>query len=189
MPQLSLSPIGNHLLVLGVALALLGLLVLAPVGMQMTPRRRAVLVALRLLVFLVVIAAMLRPTLIYTETKQQQATLVLLVDRSRSMQVADSFGNKTRWQALKSTLDDARPALADLAEDLEVKIYAFDADPHEIAFSKEKPEIELGEKPEGEQTALGWVLEELLRSETGKHLAGAKLLSDGAVRTGVEGIA
>jgi hypothetical protein len=182
MPQLSFSPVGNQWLVLCMALALLGLLVWGPLGSNTTPRRRAALVGLRLVVFLLVILAMLRPTLVYTETQQQQATLVLLVDQSRSMQVADSFGNKTRWETLRTALTDATPALKDLAKDLEVKIYAFDADAHEVKFTADTEAITLPDKPEGEQTAIGWVLEEVLRRETGKRLAGVILLSDGAVR-------
>jgi hypothetical protein len=182
MPSLSLNPVGNHWLVLCLALGLLGLLVWGPLGSNTSGRRRAVLVGLRLLVFLLVIVAMLRPTLVYTETQRQAATLLVLVDQSRSMQVADSFGNKTRWEALRTVIDEATPALAELAEDLEVKVYAFDADAHEVEFTAETKQIDLPEKPEGEQTALGWVLEEILRRETGKRLAGVIVLSDGAVR-------
>ena len=70
---------------------------------------------------------MLRPTIVYTTTHRQAATLVLLADRSRSMQVADAFGNKTRWQELTTILGDAVPMLADLAEEeIEVKLYILD---------------------------------------------------------------
>ena len=48
----------------------------------------------------------------HTKTKQQSATLVLLVDRSRSMTVADAVGGKTRWELLRTAVDDARPTLA-----------------------------------------------------------------------------
>ena len=49
--------------------------------------------------------------LVHTKTKRQSATLVLLVDRSRSMMVADAVGGKTRWQLLQSAVDEALPAL------------------------------------------------------------------------------
>ena len=71
---------------------------------------------------------MLRPTLIYTQTKKQAATLVVLADQSRSMSVPDAVGNKTRWQALRDALEDAAPALAKLQRDFELKAYTFDAD-------------------------------------------------------------
>ena len=71
MPSLSFNPVGNHWLVLVLALGLLGLLVWGPLGSNTTGRRRAALVGLRLVVFLLVILSMLRPTLVYTETEQQ----------------------------------------------------------------------------------------------------------------------
>lgn len=180
MPELSLSPVGSHWFVVLCALGLLALLVLGPLGSQTSIQRRGVLVALRLVVFLLVILAMLRPTLIYTDVKQQQATLIVLVDRSRSMLVADAFGNKTRWQALESALKDATPALADLAKHLEVKLYAFDADARELDFDGQT--LDLGPAPDGQQSAIGWAMEDVLRRETGKRLAGVILLSDGALR-------
>ena len=48
---------------------------------------------------------MLRPELVYTKRTPQRASLVLLVDDSRSMQVADSLGDAPRWDAVKSLLD------------------------------------------------------------------------------------
>ncbi len=180
MPELSFTPIGGSWLVGLCALGLLAVLVLGPLGSRTTPRRKIALVGLRLVVFLLVILAMLRPTLVYTDTKQQQATLVVLVDRSRSMLVADAFGNQTRWQALETALRDATPALAELAEDLEVKLYTFDADAREVDFDADK--LDLGPAPDGQQSAIGWAMEDVLRRETGKRLAGVILLSDGAVR-------
>ena len=55
----------------------------------------AALVGLRLVVVLLTLLAMLRPTLVYTKVEPQQASLVLLVDGSRSMQVADSLGDQS----------------------------------------------------------------------------------------------
>ena len=39
--------------------------------------------------------AMLRPALVYTKTKPQSATLVVLADRSRSMMISDAVGGKS----------------------------------------------------------------------------------------------
>ena len=123
---------------------------------------------------------MLRPTLIYTQTKKQAATLVVLADQSRSMSVPDAVGNKTRWEALRDALGDAAPALARLQRDFELKAYTFDAELHEAAAEGGK--IQLPEKPEGQQTAIGAALEDVLRREAGKRLLGVVLLSDGAQR-------
>ena len=138
------------------------------------------LALLRVVVIVAVVLAMLRPTLIYTQTKKQAATLVVLADQSRSMSVPDAVGNKTRWEALRDSLADAAPALARLQRDFELKAYTFDAELHEAAAESGK--IQLPEKPEGEQTAIGSALEDVLRREAGKRLLGVVLLSDGAQR-------
>ena len=182
MFQISLYPVfDSYLLVAVVAAALLGLMLLGPSREKLGRRRRQVmLVLLRAAVIALVALAMLRPTLIYTQTKKQAATLVVMADRSRSMSVHDAVGDKTRWDALRDALADAAPSLKKLQRDFEVKAYTFDADAHEAKV--ESGEIELPEKPEGTQTAIGASLEDVLRREAGKRLLGVLLLSDGAQR-------
>ena len=60
---------------------------------------------------------MLRPEFVYTKVTPQRGSLVLLVDDSRSMQVTDSLGDKSRWEAVKSLLDAAAADLAKLGSD------------------------------------------------------------------------
>ena len=116
MFRLSLYPVfDSYLLVAVVALVLAGLMWFGPSREKTGRRHRVMLVVLRAAVIALVLLAMLRPTLIYTQTKKQAATLVVLVDQSRSMSVPDAVGNKTRWEALRGALADAAPALAKLA--------------------------------------------------------------------------
>jgi len=180
MLRLSFYPIGDsYLLVVTAAIVLLVLLSVGPVRGGLG-RRRVVLVGIRLAVIALVILAMLRPTLVYTEIRKQPATLVVLIDKSRSMSVPDAIGGMTRWEALRRALDDGQDALAAIAEDFEVKVYAFgaEADPVDLVDG----EIRLEEIPGGKQTAIGAVLEDVLRREAGKRLLGVILLSDGAQR-------
>ena len=116
MFRLSLYPIADsYPLVIAVAVALVLLLFMFRAGKdRLTRKQRAGLVAIRLAVIALVILAMLRPTLIYTQTKKQAATLVVLADQSRSMSVPDAVGDKTRWEILRKALADAAPALAKL---------------------------------------------------------------------------
>ncbi len=127
-----------------------------------------------------VVLAMLRPTVIYTRTTKQAATLVVLADQSRSMTVPDAVGDKPRWQALGEALDQAAPAMAKLQRDFELKAYGFDSQLHEL--QAEDGRIALPEQPKGRQTAIGEALEDVLRQEAGKRLLGVVLLSDGAQR-------
>lgn len=178
--RISFLPVGGYFLVAVLAALLLALFVVAPLRARVSGRRRQVLLGLRLLVVMLVILALLRPTLVYTTTRQQHSTLVLLVDQSRSMQVADSFGNQTRWDTLRMILDESRSALANLSDELEVKAYGFDAETQPLEF--DGSQIELAEQPDGSQSAIGGVLSDVLKREAGKRLAGVVLLTDGAQR-------
>jgi hypothetical protein len=181
MFRLSLYPVfDSYLLVVVVALALMGLMWFGPSRTKLGPMRRMMLALLRAIVVVLVVLAMLRPTLIYTQTKKQAATLVVLADQSRSMTVPDAVGNKTRWEALRQAIGDAGPALAALQRDFELKAYTFDAGLHEA--KAEDGRIELPETPDGRQTAIGAALEDTLGREAGKRLLGVVLLSDGAQR-------
>ena len=61
-----------------------------------------------------------------------------------------------------------------------MKAYTFDADLYEVGA--EGGNIQLPDKPEGQQTAIGAALKDVLDREAGKRLLGVVLLSDGAQR-------
>jgi hypothetical protein len=170
----------SYLLVAVVALVLAGLMLFGPSREKTRRGQRAAIALLRAVVIALVLLAMLQPTLVYTHTEKQAATLVVLVDQSRSMTVADAVGGKTRWDALRFALTDAAPALAKLQKDFTLKAYTFDGDVHEVRA--ERGDVKLPDKPEGRQTAIGAALDEVLRREAGKRLLGVVLLSDGAQR-------
>lgn len=182
MVRLSFYPVGgdSYLLVAAAAAVLLALLMVGPARGRATRRRRLVLAGLRLAVIVLVIVALLRPTLVYTRTTKQSATLVILADQSRSMSVPDEVNGQSRWEAMRRTLRDAQGALQVLGEDVEIKGYSFDATTRPVEVSG--GEVRLGEKPDGQQTAIGSALEDVLRQEAGKRLLGVVLLSDGAQR-------
>ena len=182
--RLTFAPVGapgfGPWLVAAVGVVLLALLWFGPRGRKLSPGRRRTLVVLRVLVILLVLMAMLRPTLVRTKITKQSASLVVLVDRSRSMQVTDGVGKKSRWEALKAAIADALPALSDLLKDLEIKVYEFDSKPERVELSPDK--LALVAEPQGEQSAIGVALDEAIKAEAGKRLAGVILLSDGAQR-------
>ncbi|MCE9548616.1 MAG: hypothetical protein K8T25_24330 [Planctomycetia bacterium] len=145
--------------------------------------RRVALAGLRLGVIVLLIMAMLRPARMTIESRPQPATLLVLLDRSRSMTVKDAFGGHTRWEAMKKAFDDAGPALAKLTgnKSYEVKPYAFDADAVAIEFDGKR--IVLGSAPNGDQTAIGMAMQDVVRREGTKRLLGLILASDGAMNT------
>lgn len=175
------NPVGGYGFAAAVAVALILLLTLLGLPRhRLTPRRRWTLVGLRLGVIVLAMFAMLRPSLVYTKSKPQSATLVMLADRSRSMMIADAVGGRSRFEMLRATVGDALPTLEQLAEDFEIRLYAFDSELH--ALRLDELGLDLGNTPDGEQTAIGAALEDVLRREAGKRLAGVILLSDGAQR-------
>ena len=175
-------PVGddNYLVVALAAIALVVLLGLGPARSRTTPRRRRVLVAIRAAIIVMVLLAMLRPTLVLMESRKQSASIVLLLDKTRSMTVRDEGNGTSRWEALRATVENARGALAAIGKDVEVKAYTFDEEIHPVTVAGGR--IDLGDVPNGKQTAIGHALEEVLREESGKRLLGVVLLSDGAQR-------
>ena len=78
MTRLSFYPVGDsYLVVLVAALVLLGLLLVGPTRKGLSRSQRSVLSALRVGVIVLVVLAMLRPTLVLTEIRKQSATLAV----------------------------------------------------------------------------------------------------------------
>jgi hypothetical protein len=179
--------VGSYSLVAAVLAVLVLFLFLVPVARgRLSTGRRAVLLALRLALIALFAFALLRPSLVQSTTKKQPATLAIMADRSRSMMVADAFGNQTRWAQLNQVLDSGLPQLAKLAEqnEIDVRLFTFDEslEPVDWDVRKTDSQVPLPKNAEGEQTALGAALEDVLRRESGKRLLGVVLLSDGAQR-------
>ncbi len=125
----------SYWLVAAIAAALLAIIVLVGPGRsRISLRRRLTLALIRCGIIALVVLGMLRPTLVYLETHKENATLVLLIDQSRSMQVRDALNNKSRWESLREKLDECVPELRKLDRatggDFEVKVYTFDAETH-----------------------------------------------------------
>src|SRR5262249_13355653 len=105
MLRLVFSPVGGYLLVALAAAVLLGLLALGPGQSRVSRGRRRGLIAMRLAIILLIVLAMLRPTLVWTMISRKPATLLILADQSRSMQVADAAADKTRWDSLRASME------------------------------------------------------------------------------------
>ena len=80
----------------------------------------------------------------------------------------------------KEALENCARELRKLSDAIEVKPYAFDSLAHPVEIKD--GEIKLGEEPDGQQTAIGSVLEDVLREQEGKRILGLIMLSDWAQR-------
>ncbi|MGC4007153.1 MAG: hypothetical protein QM811_30105 [Pirellulales bacterium] len=135
------------------------------------------LFGLRLVVFLLLIAVMLRPTLVTVETKSKTASIELLIDWTRSMNQEDELNGKSRWAALTADLRDAAPLLKELGEKYQLEYTIFDEQSTTVGATLDKLP---SKAPAGKLTAIGGALEDLLRRSANKHLAAVLLFSDGA---------
>jgi hypothetical protein len=127
MTQWNCNPILNsYPLVALMTLGLIALLSVGPNYKQLPRIRRAVLTGLRLAVILLLLIAMLRPTLVSTSRQAQSGVLVILFDQSRSMQLPGATGSDTRWQSQQAALKSIEVDLRELSDRLQVKLYAYD---------------------------------------------------------------
>lgn len=177
MPQLLVEPVWSWPLVLLASAALIGVVLLTyPQRVAHLPAFwRRMLIGLRLFTALVLVFALLRPALRYSDIDKQAAQVIVLTDVSRSMSTADMPGGLTRRAALLKSLADSAPLLKQLGEKVELRFFDFAED---LA-----PVDTPGDKTEGRLTSIGKALDELRSEDTGKRLAGILLFSDGAERT------
>ncbi len=111
-----------------------------------------------------------------TETAEPDWVLVLL-DRSRSMQVADAGDGLTRDQQLRNALEDARPALDTLAEGRELRWFGAGEGAYELATDESG--FPILDDPDARRTRLGRAVGDALQRAAARPLAGMLLLSDG----------
>jgi hypothetical protein len=208
--ELRFQPVADWPVVILFAAVLIGLLWVRPRHVRLGVGKWIALIGLRLVVVLLALFAMLRPTLVYTKQEPVKASLVMLLDGSRSMQVADSLGDKPRWDAMRMLLDAAADDLAKLDEKWEISAYVIGGgtigatNEEENADSKTNAEpspnpslqgrgvtakvevrdgkVQLAPTAEGEQSAIGAAMAESLDREEGGRVLAMLLMSDGAQR-------
>jgi len=158
-----------------VALLLIGLTVWTYIGVPRAGvRRTSIMVALRLGALLLVIFAVVRPSLASREDLKVPSTLILLVDASRSMNIADEIDNQTRWDAQRRTLARCEPILQRLQEQQNIKVHIY-------RFAEKLEDLDPRGSADGMRSDFGTALHEVYRQRSGeRHLRGLLLLSDGA---------
>lgn len=165
------------------AFAILAPLVLAAVAWYFTPRGRWGVIGLRAAMLLLLILVLLRPTLRTWEIQETVGTVLILADASRSMMVKDAGAADaeiSRYDEMRRALDASAAELKTLSEKMTVRAWYFDAELAETPPVAGK--IALPETPRGDQSAIGWALENSLARVTGERVMAVVLLSDGAQR-------
>lgn len=155
---------------LGVAFALF---TYSRVRRQARGRDRAILIGLRLAAFAVVLFCLARPALILKAAVPQQNFLGVLVDDSRSMQIADQDG-KARGEYIKNNFSAAdNPMWAELTKRFAVRQFKFASGAERITNSA-------GLTLDGTSSRLGDALDRARDELSGLPLSGLLVISDGA---------
>jgi len=141
---------------------------------QLPRGRRAALLTLRLASWLLIWMLACRPVVQWPQQSSERGQLLLLTDRSRSLEVADGPGGSSRREWQLRLLEEARADLDQLREQVDFTAWEFDAETTEVSWPQGGPV--------GPQSALGVALEQVLRRPSDRGLTRVLLLSDGAQR-------
>ncbi len=162
-----------------VVLVLIGLVLGVPAVLsywrvrgRSTPRDRRVLAVLRIAVLVVLVLCLFRPMLLLATAVPQRNFVGVLVDDSRSMQIADRDG-KPRSDFVRSELSGAAPLLKALRSRFQVRMFRFGG-------SAERVDSVGGLTYDARQTHLGDAIETARRDLEAVPLSGLVVLTDGA---------
>jgi len=140
----------------------------------------AAMIVLRVVLILLALVVLFRPSLGYELGTRERPGLLLAVDRSRSMSISDAPGLPSRFDRARSALLGFGGALDSLEKDFKVRLFAFDSAAHPL----EEPGLLRDERAEGEASALAPSLEMAAADFSGERVAGLIVLTDGADNSG-----
>ncbi|MBD3673783.1 MAG: hypothetical protein HUJ26_09695 [Planctomycetaceae bacterium] len=141
---------------------------------RLSPLRGKMLLGLRVVALLILLFLFLRPSFEFTSSETEGMVLMIVGDSSRSMETPDGPGSISRRQALLNTLAENDETLKELSEKVTIQRFDFD----ETLNPREQLEL----LADGEQTAVGASLEELLQQATRERVVGVLMMTDGAQR-------
>jgi uncharacterized membrane protein len=145
-------------------------------GSTRVARRKLVLAVLRTATLTLLLFCLFRPVLVIKAAVSQQNFLAVLVDDSRSMQIADWDGARRAEFVKQEFVDKGGPVLQALADRFVIRTFRFSS-----AANRLKSPVDLTFN--GSQTKLGTALDEARQELAGLPLAGVVLVSDGADTT------
>ena len=137
------------------------------------PRDRVILAGIRLSILAILLVCMFRPLLVVKAAVAQQNFIAVLLDDSRSMQIADVDG-QPRSSYVKHEFGAAdRGLLKALSERFTVRTFRFSSAP---ARTTQESDLTFG----GSQSRLGAALSGVRQELAGLPVAGLVMVSDGA---------
>ncbi len=146
------------------------------VGAHGRTRDRVVLTALRMAALALVVFCLFRPTLVVKAAIPQQNVVAVVMDDSRSMQIAD-WNNKPRAEFLRQELaGTTSPLLKSLSDRFLVRTFRFSSASARVNSVKD---LTFG----GSQTKIAAALDGVREELAGLPVAGIVLVTDGADTT------
>ncbi|HMN96116.1 MAG TPA: hypothetical protein PKC43_01210 [Phycisphaerales bacterium] len=144
---------------------------------------RAVLGAVRGALLLLLVILLCGPLLVEPREQVERDWVIMLVDRSASLEVADApsparRARISRDEQLRAALESARPMLDRLESERVVLWLGFDGSSFDLRREADDASPLLGEAS-GWRTRIGTALEQALQRGAGRPLAGIVLISDG----------
>ena len=144
------------------------------VGVNGRTRDRVVLTVLRMAALALVVFCLFRPTLVVKAAIPQQNVVAVLLDDSRSMQIADWTDNQPRAEFLRQQFAaDSSPLLKALSDRFLVRVFRFSSTAGRVNSVKD---LTFG----GSQTKIGAALDGVRDELAGLPVAGVVLVTDGA---------
>jgi uncharacterized membrane protein len=142
-------------------------------------RHRAALMAIRLATLLLVLFCLFRPVLVVKAAVPQQNFLGVLIDDSRSMQIADVDGQARSAFVQQRLMGPEAPMLKALSNRFVLRTFRFSSMAQRLTAPSE---LTFG----GAQTKIGAALDGARQELAGLPLAGLVVVSDGADTTDAE---
>jgi len=136
-------------------------------------RDRVILTSLRIAALALVLFCLFRPTLIVRAAADQQNVVAVLIDDSRSMQIADHAGKPRAAFVREQFGEEGSPLLKSLAGRFMVRTFRFSSTTGRVG---QVNDLQFG----GSQTRLGAALAGVREELAGLPVAGVVLVSDGA---------
>ncbi len=193
------------LLLLFAALALAVHFFYSKEAARLAPWYRWLLVGLRVLTYVLLVLILLQPRLALDRMVEPRGTLALLVDTSRSMEIADKGAGADYLKAAAAAMGANAPAagkvparyeiaaamlnkngldlLARLGEKYALRLFCFDRAAGEVAIPAAGAPLSLP-PPLGDATQLGGALTQVRQALRGLPVTGVVVLSDGGSNRG-----
>ncbi len=138
-------------------------------------KKRAVIVSLHLLSFLLIIFILFNPGFRVEHYKEEKRNLAILVDNSWSMNLPGDIDGNVRAEKVKNYLEQNEDFLSQIEKNFYVEYFLFDQELKPISLDSI-----LKNKPDGTTTKIGKVLEELRDKGKKGELDVAIIITDGA---------